>query len=171
MKLYTYWRSTTSYRVRAALALKGISYEAIPGNLLEGDQRAPDYAALNPIKGVPTLVTDDGAVLTQSMAILDYLEEVAPTPALLPTDPIQRARLRAAALTMATDTHPMNNLKVLNYLKEMGQTQEACIDWMRHWMGEGFAAYAALVDPDTPFSFGDTPTLAFLVDRSHADLL
>lgn len=162
MKLYTYWRSTTSYRVRIALNLKGIAHEAIPVDLLAGAQRAPEYAALNPGQGVPTLVLDDGTVLTQSMAILDWLEEAFPAPLLLPEDPLARARVRAAALTIATDIHPVNNLRVIGKLKGMGHDQNDTTAWMNEWMTRGFAAFARLIRPDTEFCFGDAPGLADL---------
>ena len=96
MKLYTYWRSTTSYRVRIAMNLKGLAYEPVPVNLVAGDQRAPEYTALNPIAGVPTLVLDDGTALTQSMAVLEWLDATYPEPALLPSDPVAAAQVRAA---------------------------------------------------------------------------
>lgn len=160
MKLYSYWRSTTAYRVRIALNLKGLSYEQEPVDLVAGDQRTDDYTALNPIKGVPSLVTDDGATLTQSMAILDYLDAIAPDPALLPSDPVARAHVQGASLVIATDIHPVNNLKVGQRLKTLGQSQDDVIAWMRHWMAEGFTAYQSLIQPNTPFSFGDTPSLA-----------
>lgn len=161
MKLYSYWRSTTSYRVRTALALKGLEVETIAVDLVAGAQSLPDYAALNPIQGVPTLVTDGGAVLTQSMAILDYLEQIAPTPALLPTqDPILRAKVLAASMVIATDIHPVNNLKVVKRVKALSDNDQAGVEWMRHWMREGFDAFAQLIAPDTPFCFGETPDLA-----------
>ena len=162
MKLYTYWRSTTSYRVRIALNLKGIAHEAVPVDLVAGDQRAPDYAALNPGQGVPTLMLDDGTVLTQSMAILDWLEETQPDPALLPADPVARAQVRAAALTIATDIHPVNNLRVVGKLKAMGHSTDEATEWMNDWMTRGFAAFADLIEPDAKFCFGDTPGLADL---------
>ncbi|MBV7379791.1 maleylacetoacetate isomerase [Maritimibacter dapengensis] len=160
MKLYTYWRSTTSYRVRIALNLKGVDYTSVPVDLVAGDQRSDAYAGVNPGLGVPALVLDDGTTLTQSMAILDWLEDTHPEPALLPTDPIERAHARAAALGIATDIHPVNNLRVVGRLKSMGHTQDEAIDWMNHWMTEGFAAFQTLIRPDTPFCFGDTPGLA-----------
>ena len=160
MKLYTYWRSTTSYRVRIALHLKGIAYDSIPVDLVNGAQASDDYATLNPIKGVPTLITKDGTVLTQSMAILDYLDHLVPTPALLPhTDLALRARVLGAAMIFATDVHPVNNLKVVKKVKSL--TDDATgLAWMHDWMRQGFAAYNALIAPDAPFSFGDTPDLA-----------
>lgn len=160
MKLYSYWRSTTSYRVRIALNLKGLHYETIPVDLVKGEQSSAPYSALNPIQGVPTLITDDGAALTQSMAILDYLDQVAPEPALLPTtDAVQRARILAAAMVFATDVHPVNNLKVVKRVRSMSD-EETGIAWMRHWMAEGFCAYDQLTDKTGKFSFGDAPSLA-----------
>jgi len=158
--LYTYWRSTTSYRVRIALNMKGIAYTPVSVNLVAGDQRGADYTRLNPGQGVPTLVLEDGTTLTQSMAILDYLEETTPTPALLPHDPVQRSHVRAAALAIATDIHPVNNLRVVGKLKSMGHSQEDGVAWMNDWMTAGFTAFQALIEPDSPYCFGDTPTLA-----------
>ena len=163
MKLYSYWRSTTSYRVRAALNLKGVEYETISVDLVAGDQRSDDYVALNPGKGVPTLVLDDGTVLTQSMAILDYIDATWPQPALLPSDALARARVLAAAHTVALDIHPVNNLRLIGQLKSrFGATPEQAKDWMCHWMAEGFAAVETMVDPDSTFAFGDSPDLADL---------
>ncbi|MEO0634372.1 MAG: maleylacetoacetate isomerase [Pseudomonadota bacterium] len=160
MKLYSYWRSTTAYRVRIALALKRVEAEIVPVDLLAGDQRTDPYVALNPIKGVPTLVLDDGAVLTQSLAIMSYLDAVYPGPALVPADPVAAAQVQAAAMAVAIDIHPVNNLKVLNKLKDMGHSQDDCIAWMHHWMAEGLTAFDALIDDSTPFAFGDAPGLA-----------
>lgn len=160
MRLYTYWRSTTSYRVRIALNLKGIAYEAVPVNLVAGEQNAPDYASINPGEGVPTLVLDDGTVLTQSMAILEFLEESHPSPPLLPRNPVMRARVRAAALAVATDIHPVNNLRVIARLKAMGHSQDDTVAWMALWMERGFAAIAQMIEPDAPFCFGEAPTMA-----------
>ena len=162
MRLYTYWRSTTSYRVRIALNLKGIAWEAVPVDLVKGEQGAADYAVLNPGRGVPTLVLDDGTVLTQSMAILDWLEEAHPVPPLLPHNPLTRARVRAAALAIATDIHPVNNLRVVAKLKSMGHSQDEAVAWMNDWMTRGLAAFAAMIDADSPFCFGDAPGLADL---------
>ncbi|MBO9446383.1 maleylacetoacetate isomerase [Ruegeria sp. R14_0] len=161
MKLYSYWRSTTSYRVRIALNLKGLSYEICPINLVAGEQKGPDYTALNPGKGVPTLDLGDGTLLTQSLAIIEYLDATVPEPRLLPTDPLQRARVQAAAQTIAMDIHPVNNLRVMSYLKaNEGLTADGQLDWFRHWMAEGFAAYQALLPKGTAFSFADSPDLA-----------
>ena len=162
MTLYSYWRSTTSYRVRIALNLKGISHQTVPVDLVAGEQRTPDYAGLNPGQGVPTLVLSDGTVLTQSMAILDWLEETSPEPPLLPRDPVARAQVRAAALTIATDIHPVNNLRVVGKLKTMGHGQEETIAWMNEWMLRGFASFSQLIDADAPFCFGTGPGLADL---------
>lgn len=162
MKLYSYWRSTTSYRVRVALNLKGIVFQTIPVNLVAGDQNAPDYLALNPGQGVPTLVLDDGTVLTQSMAIIDWLEDTQPKPPLLPSNLIGRARVRAAALAIACDIHPVNNLRVIAKLKSIGHSQDEAVTWMNDWMTRGFAAFERMIAPDTDFCFGDTPGLADL---------
>jgi maleylacetoacetate isomerase/maleylpyruvate isomerase len=156
VKLYSYWRSTTSFRVRAALNIKDIPHEIVPVNLVEGEQRAAPYLALNPIGGVPTLVLDDGTVLTQSMAILDWLDAAGFLPRLMPEDPIARARVLGAAFVIACDIHPVNNLKVLNYLKErLGHSQDEAVAWMRHWMHEGFTAFNELIEPGARFCFND----------------
>ena len=160
MKLYGYWRSTTSYRVRIALNLKRVDHTHVSVNLVAGEQGSAAYRSINPGRGVPTLVLDDGRILTQSMAILDWLEETHPTPALLPSDPYERAQVRAAALTIATDIHPVNNLRVIGRLKAMGHSQDEAVVWMNDWMTQGLAAFAALIRPDTPFCFGDAPCLA-----------
>ena len=163
MKLYSYWRSTTSVRVRIALNLKGVAYDLEPVDLPKGEQKADSYAALNPMKGVPTLVLDDGTALTQSMAILDYIDTVWPEPPLYPADPRERALVDAAAHAIALDIHPVNNLKVLGYLKgTLGHSQDETVDWMRHWMHEGFTAFQQLIRPGTPFCFGDTIGMADL---------
>lgn len=163
MKLYSYWRSTTSYRVRAAMNLKGLSYETVPVDLVAGEQRAADYTALNPAKGVPTLVLDDGTVLTQSLAILDYLDAEYPDPPLLPSEQPARARVLAAAYTIALDIHPVNNLRVVHYLKaEHGASAQKAQDWMVHWMAEGFKAVEPALSDSARFSFGAAPDLADL---------
>lgn len=163
MKLYSYWRSTTSVRVRAALNLKGVAYEIVPVDLVKGAQKTDSYTALNPARGVPTLVLDDGTTLTQSMAILDYLDTTYPEPPLYPADPVLRAQVDAAAHAIALDIHPVNNLRVLGYLKgTMGHSQDEAEAWMRHWMHEGFATFQTLIRPDTPFCFGDTLGMADL---------
>lgn len=162
MKLYTYWRSTTSYRVRIALNLKGAAYEAAPVDLVAGAQMAPDYTALNPAQGVPALVLDDGTVLRQSMAILEWLEETLPEPPLLPRDPLDRAHVRAAAQVIAADIHPVNNLRVISKLKSLGHRQETAVAWMNDWMTRGLTAFDKMIDVSGPYCFGGTPGLADL---------
>ncbi|MBT0959057.1 maleylacetoacetate isomerase [Alphaproteobacteria bacterium KMM 3653] len=163
MKLYSYWRSTTSYRVRAALNLKGLPFETVPVDLVAGAQRDPEYVALNPGVGVPTLVLDEGAVLTQSMAILDYIDATWPEPRLIPAEPLERARVLAVAHGVALDIHPVNNLRVVQALgTEFGATPDQKKAWMQDWMTKGFAAIEAQLSPDTPFAFGDAPNIADL---------
>ncbi|MEP1614406.1 MAG: maleylacetoacetate isomerase [Roseobacter sp.] len=161
MKLYSYWRSTTSYRIRTALNLKGLAYETVPIDLAAGDQHEDDYADLNPGKGVPTLVLDDGTALTQSMAILGYIDATWPTPQLIPADPLQRAKVMAVADTIALDVHPVNNLRLVGQLKSRFRaTSKLETDWMCHWMKEGFAAIEALLPKSDVFAFGATPNIA-----------
>ncbi len=160
MRLYSYWRSTTSYRVRIALHLKGIDHEVVPVNLARGEQHNSGFAALNPARGVPVLVLEDGTTLTQSLAIIDYLEGIRPKPALLPARQPERARVMAAAHVVALDIHPVNNLRVVRRLKAMGHGPEETAGWMRHWMNEGLSAFQAMIRTDTPFTFGDAPGLA-----------
>lgn len=163
MKLYSYWRSTTSYRVRAALNLKGLAYDTVPVDLVAGDQRGADYVALNAGRGVPTLVLDDGTVLTQSMAILEYIDAIWPEPRLIPHDPVQRARVMAVAQAVALDIHPVNNLRVIGQLKSrFDATPEQVKDWMCHWMIEGFTALEAMLPDGDSFAFGDAPDIADL---------
>ena len=166
MKLIGYFRSSAAYRVRIALNLKGVAVEHASRHLRKGEQRAPDYVAINPQKLVPALVLDSGEVLTQSLAILEYLEETHPQPPLLPRDPVGRARVRALALIPTADIHPIQNLRVMGYLREkFGQTEENAFGWSRHWIETGFDAYEASIanDPRTgAFSHGDSPTMADL---------
>ena len=167
MKLYTYFRSSAAYRVRIALNLKGIAYDSIPVHLLQdgGQQLLPAYRAVNPSALVPAL-DDDGAILTQSLAMLEYLDETRPAVPLLPADALGRARVRALALAIACDAHPLTNLRVLKYLKNtLGLSDEAKQEWYRHWMAEGLAAVEALLAQGDPagtglFCHGDSPTLA-----------
>jgi maleylacetoacetate isomerase len=164
MKLYTYWRSSAAWRVRIALALKGVSYEAIPISLIAdgGQQHNDSYAAINAQHLVPTLVLDNGTNLTQSLAIIDWLETTHPLPALLPKDPIQRAKVVAAAHLVAMDIHPINNLRVLNALaQQFGAGAEDKNKWMQHWMQLGFDALNEMIEP-SQFAFGNQPTLADL---------
>ncbi|WP_332852497.1 maleylacetoacetate isomerase [Duganella sp. S19_KUP01_CR8] len=165
MKLYTYFRSTAAYRVRIALNLKGLAYDAVPVHLLRdgGEQLADSYRALNPSALLPTL-DDDGSVIGQSLAIIEYLEETRPQVPLLPTTAADRARVRALALTVAADTHPLGNLRVLKYLKnQLKVTEEVKLEWQQHWLRTGMATLERLLADDTRtgrYCHGDTPTLA-----------
>ena len=160
-RLYDYPRSSACYRVRIALNLKGIAYEAVPVNLLEGEQKAPGYRDRNPQGFVPMLEAD-GLRLTQSLAIIDWLDATWPEPALVPADAAERAHVLAMALTVACDIHPINNLRVLKYLSGvLGQDQSARDEWYRHWIVEGLGALEALAAPRAgAFLFGDRPGLA-----------
>ena len=179
MKLYTYFRSSAAWRVRIALNLKGLPYEAVPVHLVRngGEQLQHAYRAINPSALVPSLQDEGamgamgamsamgatGATITQSMAIIEYLEETHPAPPLLPGAPLERARVRALAQMIACDIHPVNNLRVLRYLvRELGVSDEAKNAWYRHWICEGFAAFEAQLGlgPAGRFCHGDTPTLA-----------
>lgn len=162
MKLYTYWRSSAAWRVRIALALKGVNYQAVPINLIAagGQQHNADYIALNPQHLVPTFVLDDGTALTQSLAIIDWLEAEYPLPPLLPTNAIARAKNITAAHLIAMDIHPINNLRVLKTLTDQfGADADAKTKWMQHWMKSGFNALHEMLGAG-PFAFGDQPTLA-----------
>lgn len=159
--LHDYFRSSASYRVRIALWLKGVDHDSVSVDLRTGDQRSDDYKARNPQGFVPMLEMD-GLKLTQSLAIIAYLDAVRPEPPLLPADPADQAHVRAMALLIACDIHPLNNLRVLHYLKnELDQDEPARNEWYRHWVAEGFAALEALAAPRAGrFLFGDTPTVA-----------
>ena len=165
MKLYDYFRSSASYRVRIALNLKGLPYEAVPVHLVRdgGEQLKADYRAINPSALVPAL-QDGDAVITQSLAILEYLDETHPMAPLLPRDALGRARVRSLSLMIACDIHPLDNLRVLRYLvKQAGLSDEAKNAWYVHWVQEGFTALEALLarSPDTGrFCHGDAPTMA-----------
>jgi maleylacetoacetate isomerase len=158
---YEYYRSSAAYRVRIALKLKGIDYESRQVNLLESEQKADDYRALNP-QGLVPMLEIDGHRLTQSLAIIVYLDQVFPDPPLVPRDPADGAHVRAMALAVACDIHPLNNLRVLKYLKrELRQPQEQVDAWYAHWVTEGFDALEAMARPGAgKFLFGDEPTIA-----------
>ena len=162
-RLFDYFRSSASYRVRIALNLKGVDYESVPINLLEGGHRDASYRAINPQGLVPALEID-GLALVQSLAIIAYLDSTRPEPPFLPADPADAAHVRALALVVACDTHPLNNLRVLKYLSgPLGQPQEARDSWYRHWVSEGLAAREKMAAPRSGrFLFGDSPGLADL---------
>ena len=162
MKLYTYFRSSAAFRVRIALNLKGLDYQPTFVHLAKGEHRKPEYAAVNPQALVPTL-EEDGRLFTQSLAILEYLEETHPQPPLLPQDPFARARVRSLALLIACEIHPLNNLRTLRHLKNsLGQSDEQVNGWYRHWVADGLAKLEAeLQNPGTGhFCHGQTPTIA-----------
>jgi maleylacetoacetate isomerase len=164
LKLHSYFRSSAAYRCRIALNLKGLAHETAFVHLVKdgGQQNAPAYLALNPQALVPTL-EHDGRVVTQSLAIVEYLDEIQPEPPLLPGDAERRAGIRAFALAIACDIHPINNLRVLNYLKGPLQQGQPAVDaWYRHWVEGGLAACEALLPAEATgrFCFGDRPTLA-----------
>jgi len=168
MKLHSFFRSGASYRVRIVLALKGVVFETAAINLRKGEHRTPEYLQVNPQGFVPALELDDGPVITQSLAICEYLEETLPTPALLPADPVLRARVRAFAEVIACDIHPVQNLKVLRRLREAGLDEAAVNAWAARTIEDGFAACETLIlDQPGPFCFGEGPTLAdvFLVPQ------
>jgi maleylpyruvate isomerase len=162
MILHGYWRSGTAYRVRIALALKGIPYDQITHDLRTGAQGEDAYRALNPQALVPALETDDGAVLTQSPAILEWLEETYPDPPLLPASPADRATVRAMAAMVACDIHPLNNMRVLNTLRhDFAADPDAVNNWIARWIGDGFAALeVAIATHGKGFAFGASATLA-----------
>jgi len=169
VKLYSYFRSSASYRVRIALNLKSLAYEVVPIHLLRngGEQFAPEYRKLNPDALVPALIDDtasDAAALTQSVAIIEYLEEMYPQTPLLPPTALDRAYVRGIALSIACDIHPLNNLRVLRYLvRQMKVDEEAKNAWYRHWCEQGLASIETLLASDRrtgTFCFGETPSLA-----------
>lgn len=161
MKLYDYFRSGAAYRVRIALNLKGVGVDHVSVHLRKGEQRGADYLKLNPQGLVPTLVTDEGDVITQSLAIIRWLEAKHPAPPLLPADPRARARVEAFVYAIVCDTHPVQNLKVLNRLRAMGCSEEEVTAWAGTVNAEGLAACEALIAGEKgPFCFGEIPTLA-----------
>ena len=164
MKLYSYYRSSAAYRVRIALNLKGLAYETAPVHLIRdgGHNKRPEFRAINPQMRLPVLITDNGEILIQSIAIIEYLEETHPAPPLLPKDPIGRARVRELAQLIACDIHPLNNVGPLRYLKnQMHQEQSAIDAWYHHWVISGFEALEAMIAPG-PYLCGEEVTLADL---------
>ena len=169
LQLYSYFRSSAAYRLRIALHLKGLAFDTVPVHLLKGggEQLQSAYRTINPAALVPALQIDadnDGTTLTQSLAIMEYLDETHPQPPLLPADALGRARVRALALTVACDIHPLNNLRVLTYLSgELQASGDARNAWARHWMAMGFATLEQHLANDAATGLcchGDTPTLA-----------
>lgn len=163
MKFYGYFRSSAAYRVRIALNLKGLAPEFVPVHLVKdgGRQKKPDYLARNPQGLVPALELDDGTMLTQSLAIIEYLDAAYPEPRLIPAAPVLAAKVRAVALAIACDIHPLNNLRVLNYLKgPLKHSQEEANAWYRHWILEGGLNAIEQMISGGPCCFGNTPTLA-----------
>ena len=163
LTLYGYWRSSASYRLRIALNLKGVAYEQKPVDLKEGEQRRPEHRDIHPQGFVPALADDQG-VLIQSPAILEWIEETWPEPALLPADARERARVRAYAAVVGCDIHPIQNLSVLQHVKnEYGQDAEGVQAWARHWITRGLTALEAMAQADDrggPYLWGASPTLA-----------
>ncbi|WP_236179627.1 maleylacetoacetate isomerase [Pseudomonas mosselii] len=169
MELFTYYRSTSSYRVRIALALKGLDYQALPVNLLKGEQRGADYLALNPQGRVPALRLESGELLVQSPAIIEYLEEAFPETPLLPRAPEARARVRGVAAIIGCDVHPLHNVSVLNQLRQLGHDEAQVNQWIGHWISQGLAAVEQLIGDDG-FCFGATPGVAdvYLIPQLYA---
>lgn len=161
LRLHGYWRSSAAYRVRLALGLKGLAYEQVPHDLRTGAQSTPDYRALNPQALLPTLEAD-GLVLTQSPAILEWLDERFPDPPLLPADPDARAVVRAMAAIVACDIHPVNNLRILSALRRDFDAQDVAVSrWIRRWITQGFEALEVMIARHGGgFAYGDTPTIA-----------
>ena len=166
IKMYGFWRSAAAFRVRIAMNLKGMEFTETMIDLDAGEQHAPDYVELNPQAVVPSLILEDGTMLSQSMAILEYLEETHPTPALLPSDPLGRARVRALALIWAADHHPLIPPRIRIYLRDtLGIDDAGRTAWVKHWFSEGLRIGEARLagDPQTGrFCHGDTPTIADL---------
>jgi maleylacetoacetate isomerase len=159
LKLYDYWRSSASYRVRIALNIKGLDYVSLPVNLAKGEQSGRDYLEQNP-QGLVPLFVDGARSISQSMAIIEYLDELHPEPKLLPGDAFSRAVVRAMANIIACDIHPVNNLRVLQYLKgPLGQDEDTVSVWYRHWIAQGFATLERQATGES-FMYGDSVTLA-----------
>lgn len=167
--LYTYFRSGAAHRVRIGLALKQVAYHSVPVDLLQGAQRDETYRAINPQSRLPSLRLPQGDVLIQSPAILEYLEETIPNPALLPADPLLRAKVRGVAAIIGCDIHPLNNVAVLNKLRGLGHDETVIKDWIGDWIGRGFVAVEALIGGEG-WCFGPTPGMAdvYLVPQIFA---
>lgn len=164
MKLYGHFRSSASYRVRIALKIKGIEVEHVPVDLFaaSGEHHAPDYAAKNPLHLVPTLELDDGTLLHESLAIIEYLDTISDGPRLVPAPPLEAARVRAASYAIACDIHPLNNLRVMNYITGiLGHSEEELKTWYAHWVRDGgLIGFQNMIDPTGPYCFGDRVTMA-----------
>jgi maleylacetoacetate isomerase len=161
VKLYTYFRSSAAFRVRIALNLKGVQYQPVFVHLAKGEHRKPEYAKVNPQALVPTLELADGTRLNQSLAIIEFLEEKHPSPALLPKDALGRARVRSLSNLVASEIHPVNNLRVLQHLKRaLGQSQDQIDTWYRYWIADGLAKLEAELQSKNRFCHGDAPTMA-----------
>jgi len=172
MKLYNFHASSTSYRTRIVLNLKGLDYEYIPIRLDKGEHLSESYGRINPMRGVPTLELDSGVRLYQSGAIIEYLEEVFPTPPLMPKDPAERAHVRALADIVGSDLHPVNNLRIRNFVRDTyKQDAEGVAAWIGHWNKAGFSAIEAMLVADKGrtrgFCFGSGPTVADAFVTSH----
>ena len=172
MQLYTYYRSTSSYRVRIALALKGLDYQALPVNLIAppgGEHRQPAYLAINPQGRVPALRTEEGELLIQSPAIIEYLEERYPQAPLLSKDLAARARERGVAAVIGCDVHPLHNVSVLNRLRQLGHDEPQVMEWIGHWISQGLATVEQLIG-DEGYCFGPEPGLAdvYLIPQLYA---
>lgn len=177
--LHSYWRATGPYRVRIALNLKGLAFDYAAVNLLAGEQQGEAYRRINPQGLTPALQTEAGTVLTQSLAIIEWLEEVHPVPPLLPADPYDRARVRAMAGIVACDIHPLNNVRVLKQLTRLGVAPEARTSWAQRWINDGFAALEPMIAAyGQGFAFGAQPTVAdcclipqvYSAERNEVDL-
>jgi maleylacetoacetate isomerase/maleylpyruvate isomerase len=161
LTLHSYWRATAPYRTRIGLELKGVAYDYVPVHLVQGVQHSEAYKALNPQELTPALETGDGQVLTQSLAILEWLEETRPEPPLLPREAYDRAKVRAMAAIVACDIHPLNNLRIQQQLTELGVSDEGRSVWTKRWINDGFRALEPMVAGyGKGFAFGATPTLA-----------
>lgn len=171
MKLYNYFRSSASFRVRISLALKGLDFEYVPVHLARGDHKLPNFTSIS-AQGLVPLLEIDGESLSQSMAIIEYLDETHPLPALLPADPLGRAKVRALAQAIACEIHPLNNLRVLKYLvKQLKLDEEAKNNWYRHWVRDGLESFERMLEelgaeraraglPASVYCFGENPSLA-----------